>query len=204
MGKTKGLVSKASNNTTLSFFNTRGKSDTELVLTKSGEIHIYKDNRYVDQIAIGESSGGSEPAGNDTEIQYNDGGTLGASDNLTFDGSTLSLPTSSSSVVIGESKLTGLGSLALQIQGTAIGASILVRDDVVTISHKSVGYHRESSAIAGAAPTNAELIALATSMGLTSDSGTSFYLQASGGSTSTFHCMYDGSKWVYNEYTAAS
>lgn len=34
---------------------------------------------------------GNKPAGNNTEIQYNDNGAFGASSNLTFDGTNLSI-----------------------------------------------------------------------------------------------------------------
>ncbi|WP_431137475.1 hypothetical protein [Psychroserpens mesophilus] len=46
-------------------------------------------NGDVDLSSLSGGGGSTNPAGNDTEIQFNDGGSFGSSSNLTYDGSTL-------------------------------------------------------------------------------------------------------------------
>lgn len=64
----------------------------DIVLTdlQDGQTLVY--DAMTGAFVNGSGGGGGSPAGEDTQIQFNDSGSFGASENLAFDGTTLTVP----------------------------------------------------------------------------------------------------------------
>lgn len=82
-----------------------------VVDTSDYSLHVADDTGTLNAVGSGGGGGWTSPAGNDTEIQFNDGGDFGSSSSLTFDGAELmvdgDLLVSTNAVVQGDANVQG-------------------------------------------------------------------------------------------------
>lgn len=82
------------------------------------------------ELAASIGGGGGTPAGNPTEIQFNNGLSFGADSNFTFDGTNLTVATGGSAIDIGQGFITGGPNLNVE---TMIGGVLTLSGDAVDI-----------------------------------------------------------------------